>query len=470
MKKAIVLLFALVLLGAAAFAQDAPAPINADTAKILTATVTGDIYTSFTTNLTTGVTPGFAVSTGDLALRLDLYKGSKLSNKPETGAYGMVKVENFDLHLDGTGAQASDNAKLGSWSAMIVADALTLTLYGVPSASYNNAAFVPLFNASAGYTNGSAVSPAIAPTGAIKAAYSLGSMGSVALSFGSTYVAAKAATAAGNATYATVYGDGTTAVGTLKDVDFLTPFETIQIAGKMYVKSTAGSAATAATTAATTYQLGLDFSLTPDPAFGLTGGAWYDLGSSKAIFTAKANVAAGDITAYAALDGQYTTAFIFDASAGAAFKFNEAKDSVNLDFYYSAEKDATGTVPLIGTQHQGDIGLKFVDAEGFVPGLSLTLGGFLNNVFVTQKTISVAESLSYKIKLDDVNSITPSQKFWIDLEDNAMYLNVAVAANIIANTVLTADFTMGGAAADDNTGIASTSKDMVLTFTAKVLL
>ncbi len=252
-------------------------------------------------------------------------------------------------------------------------------------------------------------------------------------------------------------------------------------AGTSYYMATRTAAVVAADAL---YKAGVNVQIKPVASDTLTvtidGGAWMDFDSSDMIFTAKAAMAMGDLSVSGALDaglaGASGSKMKMDAAANVAYKLFEGKDSANLDFYF-----ANDIVTGAADKPYAEIGLKFVDAEGLVPGLAFTLAGFYNDLLDSSKFdpkhISFAESLSYKYALSDTTYVKPYQALRFDLSDTGlydnavMYFNIGIEAGLIPNTVFTADYFMGTKGRDDNSNLAKASKDAsVISFKAKVSL
>jgi hypothetical protein len=476
MKKAIVLLLALVVVGAFAFAQDAAA------APAKPYTLTADATGGWFYNLTSG-NSGFANSY-DLSFKYTLLDTSA-TTKGEEGTYGQIDVTHLTIRTvetTATGEQAGTYAwTLGDYAdngltigAKIVSGALSVGLYGAPSADYTNAVYVPLFSASDGYTNGSALEPLMSGDAGLTVGYSLGDMGSVTLS-----AVSKAKPAAVVAVDAK-YDFKTAAVAVTvpaKNVTFYTsvngnvgvPYAdgAIIAAGTSYFLYTVPVAKAAAGN--NTYVAGLDLSLTPvKDVLAINLGGWYDLDAAAAVFTGKVAVTAGALSANVAVDGTYATDVAFDASADVTFSMNEKKDSIVLDAYYTESMDTKGVAgEKLG--HQGDFGLKFVDALGFVPGLSFSVGAFGQDLMVSASSsqFSVATSASYSI---GDTKIKPYAAFDYDMTGAANYIDAGIEYDGIANTVVKADFAIGGTANDNNVALTSHGTDAVITISAKVTL
>jgi hypothetical protein len=430
MKKAIVLLLALVALGVFAIAEDAPAATYE-----FTANADAKWQYNFDTNKS-----GFT-NEWDLSLKYHLLNDVAKTTGGDEGTYGLIEVTHLNLNLieeteadvgsntaawgDGAGDGTGDNLSI---SAKIVSGNLWVGLgYGAYTGDYDNAVYVPLFSEDSGYDNDSAFEPAISPAGSIQIGYKLGDMGTVSAVVGSNTAGA---------------------VNTFKQ-----------------------------------YTVGFDAALTPvKDVLAIDAGAWYNLESKMWIATAKATVTAGALTVYGAGDfakddtassvtvASGETSVAWDVSGGVAFSMNEKKDSINLDAYYTKSVGTADADPVPAyNNHEGDVGLKFVDAGGFVEPLSFTVGVFADDLAgaSADTLLSVAESISYKI-----GDLTPSEAFRYDLATKAYYLNLGVDFAGIKNTVLSADLDLGGSADDLNHVFTSGTKgkDAVLTVKAKVTL
>lgn len=484
MKKAIVLLLALVVVGAFAFAQDAAAaPAKDQPAYEFSANATG----GWTTNLD-AKTSTF-INDWDVSLKYHLLNDVAKTTGGDSGTYGLIEVTHLNLNLieetettvgsdtatwgDGANDGTGDNLSV---SAKIVSGAMELGLYGAPDTNFENAKYIPLFSKDSGYTNDSGFKPTLASSKGLTFKYGFGDMGSIKLMAANT-----APVAAGTTT--TVYTltqNGATvltvtaadaAAATYKDLNgtTLTALGTVAPYG-YYLKLTPG---TAVAEVKAHYLVGGLLALNPvKDVLALTAGGWYDLDNKGMIFSATANVTAGALTVAGAFDGQKNDGadLQFDASANVAYSLFEKKDSVNLDFYYLNDK-VVDAAKIGGGTHRGDLGLKFVDAGGFVEPLSFTVGAFAQDLLLSPapdpKEVSVAESVSYK-----VGDLTPNQALRYDLFNKGMYLKLACDYAGIKNTVVTASFEMGASKDDGNyvlTG-GKDSKDKVITLKAKVTL
>jgi len=466
MKKAMVLLLVLVAAGAFAFAQDAAAPQQPKYS------LTGDATVAWAYNLTDS-TSGFTNSY-DVELKYFLLDNAKATKGGE-GTYGQIDITHLNLRVDTSAkgveppvwtAKDADGNNI-SIAAKIVSGALSVGVFGAPSADYENAVFVPLFSPDAGYADSSALEPTLSTTGGTYVAYSLGDLGSVKVSVAS--VAAVAAAAAGTATTVeTVYiGTGTetavdgTAYYAAADATLTTALTPPLVAGTIYRKvvTTAGSAAVVA---ADGYYLGgIDLTLNPvKDVLAITAGGWYDPTLEKLVATVKASVTAGALSAYAAADIQNTADLVFDVSGQVAYALNEKKDTFSLDAYYYSDE---------AVAHQADFGVKFVDAEGFVPGLSFTVGAFGNDMLGGNDPmlLSVAQSLSYKI---GDTKIKPYEAVRYDLTGALMYLNVGVEYDAVANTAIKGEFIYGATQDDNNVNLVAADTPSKIKISAKITL
>jgi hypothetical protein len=470
MKKAIVLLLALVLVGAFAFAQDAAAdPVLAAPTYSLAANATG----GWTMNLTQG-TSNF-INSYDFSFKYVLV-GDVAKSKAGEGTYGQIDVTHLNLRLveetesgpDGSALWTDKSPDDGfAVAAKIVSGPIEVGLYGAPGTNFENAKYVPLFNKDAGYATDSALKPALTGANGLTFKYSFGDLGSFSLKAAST--AAVAEVAAGtNPTSVIVTGTGKEKDETAKGITYTTLTGAAATApltaGTLYIKTTAAAAKVDAVDPH--YIVGGYVDLVPvKDLLTLGGGAWYDLDNKNMIATAKLGLTAGDLSASGALDfnapdGGDST---FDIGANVTYKLFEAKDSVQFDMYYLSTD---------GAADKGDIGFKFVDAGGLSAPLSFTVGVFGDNLMEESSWLSYAVSGSYSVALSDTTSVKPYGAYWADLDGKGMYVNAGVEASLITNVLLTADFAMGGKNPDNNHVITDgkDAKDAVITLKAKVSL
>jgi hypothetical protein len=435
MKKVIVLLLAMVAVGSLAFAIDSPEPQTYD----LSASATAKWVYNLETQL-----HGFA-NTIDLKFRYYFINGASASKAGE-GTYGKIEVTGItfktkevsgDGAWDGsstvtTVAPDTDTVKDPfedidmALSASIVSGDLTVSIYGAPGADYNNAVYVPLFAKDKGYDPTSALKPAITVGGGLGFTYNIGTLGTIGAMIAS----------AGAADSNDSFDD---------------------------------------------YAAGLDVTLklVPD-VLKLTAGVKTEFGNAqRTILTGKVDVTSGSLTAYAAIDALNGTSFVWDASAGVAYKLFEGKDSINFDAYYTDQLSpapAAGKFPAAGTPHKGDFGLKFVDASGIVPNLNFTLGAFVDDVLADTAHdpmwLSVAASADYKAMLDDVKYVKPYGAYKMDLSGvKDSYLKVGLEAGLITNTTFDVNFQMGAENKDNNHVFAKNlNNDDRITVSAKVAL
>lgn len=162
MKKAIVLLLALALIGGAAFAQDA--------------TISGYGQAKWGYNLNNDM-HGFTNSYG-LEVNLPLIDAATKSSTGE-GVYGTASVTDLtvNIYLDAKDGTAIFDASDATVSAAIKAGDLTTTIYTQPSLSLNNAShFSPWKDDDADYSDyGIRFNPTVG--GGLTFAYALGEMG-----------------------------------------------------------------------------------------------------------------------------------------------------------------------------------------------------------------------------------------------------------------------------------------------------
>jgi len=440
MKKAIVLLLTLLVVGALAFADDA-APAKDQPAYTLSASVTGKWQYDLDTSKS-----GFT-NDWDISFHYYLINDMTKSAKGEGDNYGEITITHLNLAIidrdegnigndadivwglgaDGDGDNFGAAAKLHLGSAWIGLG------HGAYTADYENAVFVPLFSSDAGYDNSSAFNPEMSPAGSIQLGYDLGDMGTVS--------------------------------------------------------AVVGSLLAGANNEFSEYTVGFDASLTPvKDLLAVKAGFWYNLDSSDWVATAKATVTSGDLSANAALDATSNEALssitastagdtAFDMSADVTYKLFEGKDSVVFDVYYTESKDAATVDPPKYHNHKGDIGLKFVDAGGLVEPVAFTVGVFADNLAGDDGSLlSVAVSASYKAALSDTTYAKPYIDIRKDLSDEAaafadgqLYVKAGVEAVLFSKATLDGNFTLNTYANDLNHVLAK-DVDNVLTLSAKVAL
>jgi len=241
-------------------------------------------------------------------------------------------------------------------------------------------------------------------------------------------------------------------------------------AGQLVGTVTAGAAAVPAS-ASDQYAFGLDLVVTPLDIVTITAGMFYDIQTKYLGLTGKvAATPIENLSLTLALDAlKIDTADLkFDVYGKVAYSFMEAKDSVAFETYFT---------PLTTTTKRLDLGVKFTDAEGFVPGLGFTLAAYAYDMLASPandpQKVSVAESVWFKAMLDDVNYVKPYQKAYYDLVGEDLYFNFGVEAVLIPNTTFTLDYAAGTPAKNDNTNIAGAvnafAEDKgILKFTTKI--
>jgi hypothetical protein len=461
MKKAIVLLLALVALGGLVFAEDAAAaPAKDQPAYTFSANADAEWQYDFDTNKS-----GFT-NEWDLSFHYYLINDATKSTGGTEGTYGQIDVTHLNLsiidldegdyaadHVVVWGASTDGDGDTLGVSAKIVSGNLWVGLgHGAYTADYDNAVFVPLYDADNGLDESSAFNPEMGPAGSIQIGYKLGDFGSVSAVVGS---------------------------------------------------NTAG-----AVNEFSEYTVGFDAALTPvKDVLAITAGGWYNIDTKFWVATGKVAVTAGGLSANAAIDAakdescassateqKGRTDVAYDASGSIALALNEKKDSINFDAYYTKElysfytaatayvQDTATTAAVAATEadtdypnyayHRGDFGLKFVDAGGFVEPVSFTVGVFVDDFFgdYDDMLLSVAGSGSYKLALSDATYAKPYFQARKDLSGaKNLLVQVGVEAKLFANTVLDANFESNGEGNDLNHVLTSTG-DKVFTISAKVTL
>jgi hypothetical protein len=412
MKKAIVLLLALMMVGAA-FAEEGAAKMAYDLSADATATWGYDLETGdhgFTNEMSFEVTvPIIAADSKD--------------NATEDNVYGQLTITGINLALydDGDTSKVFDNydedGYYDDFEAKIVAGDLSVTIYSAPDLSYDNAGVVTIWSEDDG--EDSLVAPAASTVGGLIFGYNIGELGSVALNVAS-------------------YDDWSADDDATNDVD----------------------TDTNGTDAEDMYAFGVDISLTPIEMIALDLGFFYADDGVAADPTMGLTVAATitpveGLEIFAALDGDNAAKFLMDAY------LNEDKDTFKVETYY-AGKDARAV-----TYDRLDLGVTFVDEEGFVPGLEFGLGFFAYELMADPAfdpmEMSIGQTLSYTYKMGDVNYVKPYEELRYDMtghgllsDEAAMYLDVGVEFQLFANTVFTADLELGATADDSNIGLVGT--------------
>ncbi len=210
--------------------------------------------------------------------------------------------------------------------------------------------------------------------------------------------------------------------------------------------------------------------LTPvKDVLAVNAGAWYDPEAKALVATGKVAVTAGDLSANAAIDASKadTADLKFDFSADVTYNLFEKKDSLVLDAYYTKDGLAGNTGEENLAHHQGDLGLKFVDAGGLMAPLAFSFGLFGNDLANTSPVLlSIAQSASYMV---GDSKIKPYEAFRMDLAGGKfMYLNGGIEYDGIANTIVKVDFAMGTTGNDNNTVLVAAKDDTIITISAKV--
>lgn len=378
MKKAIVLLLALMLVGAI-FAEDSK----------VTYSVSGDGWVKWGYNLDTskhGFNNGYDL---EADISLGTIGASKAGAEGET-VYGKVSLSALDINLsvDAQDTAPTFDAPDTSISASVVAGPVTFGIYTAPSVNFNQAVmFSPWKDSDADWSDPNYVKPAVTTKGGFTTTYSLGALGSVYLKTASI-------------------GDWATSS---------TPDDK--------------------------YAFAAGLTLTPvEKLLTITGGGLYDLKSKLAGASGKVVVAAGDLTANAAVDVKLPDGadMLMDISGLVEYKLMEGKDKVGA-YVYMLPQAVGSTIKQLNAK------LMITDAGGFVEGLALTLGVYAMDVLDTAK-IGIADSLSYTVKLDS-GTVKPYQKLVFDVDGTeTMYLSLGVEAKVIKNTTITLDYTDGGTA------------------------
>jgi hypothetical protein len=239
-------------------------------------------------------------------------------------------------------------------------------------------------------------------------------------------------------TYSVYLADGTEVVETLGDYKTLggvdVPVATTLTAGTLYFKAEVVAGDTFSGNDQYTFGGMFALSAVKDLTFEVAG--FYNLETEMLGFGGKAGYAISGISANVGFDGVYAASTLnWDLAASLGYAFMEDKDSVSLDAY-------------LDNADLFNLGLLFKDAEGFMKGLSVSLGAYLYDVMAAQ-TISFGESVDYKFMMGDVNYVKPYEKVCYDVDAKALYLNVGVELMLFPKTTFKIDFA-GGETADDN--------------------
>jgi len=392
MKKAIVLLLALMLVGAI-FAEDSK----------VTYSVSGDGWVKWGYNLETnnhGFNNGYDL---EADISLGTIAASKAGAEGET-VYGKVSLSALDINLS---VDAQDTAPAfdtpdTTISASIVAGPLTVGVYTAASLTQNNASHFAPYQDDDGDWDGASdmgVYPTAYRKGSLKATYSLGTMGSV---------------------YGTIASLGDWAAGGLVNDN---------------------------------YAVAAGASLTPVSMLTVALGGFYDLEWSDMGFTTKVTVKPVDgVSAFVALDGFMPDGgdLAMDAAVNVAATFG--KTTIGADVWY-ADGTANSTHAASPSSrvwtYDGRLDAKVSIADtGTVENLAASVALYAIDVMADPAhdpmLIGVADSISYKIALSDTTYVTPYQKAVYDLgvADDNLYLSVGANAMLFANTLFTVDYTM----------------------------
>jgi len=447
MKKAIVLLLALVAIGGFVFAEDAPASPW---------TLTGNAWAKWGMNIDTskmGFNNGYDL---EMNYKLADIKGGATGE----GVYGKIDITDLALNIsadDTIDVTPTLDAFDGSVSASIVAGALTVGIYDKPSFTFNNAAYLEPFSVDGYGDLSSSVKSKIRATqsikGGISVAYAFGTLGKVEARIASMgdWGATAGSTGTPIITYvtkvATATVPGTLLAGQTVYYDMAGALlgAGAVAADTMYVEKVTTAGTDVAASADDRYLFAGYLTLTPVAMATVNAGFMMNPDTEYTGFTGKLTLAPiADLTVTAGFDGVKATSSAdlqMDVAGTVAYKLNEGKDTVTAGAYFANDK-ANGA-----SYGRLDAGLKFTDAEGFVPGLTVDFGAYLNDLIKDPandpQMITVIEKLSYKVALSDATYIKPYEAYGTDLGAKQAYLNVGADAKLFANTVLTLDYKFG---------------------------
>jgi hypothetical protein len=307
MKKAIVLLLALMLVGAV-FAEDSK----------VTYTVSGDGWVKWGYNLDTskhGFNNGYDL---EADINLGTIAASKAGAEGDT-VYGKVSLTGLDINLS---VDAQDTAPAfdepdTTISASVVAGPVTFGIYTAPGVNFNQAQmFSPWKDSDADWADPKYVRPAVTTAGGFTTTYTLGTLGSVYLKLASI-------------------GDWATATGDDK------------------------------------YAVAAGLTLTPvEKLLTITGGGLYDMKSKNAGVSGKVAVAAGDLAANAAIDVSLPNGadMLMDISGMVEYKLMEGKDKVGAYVYMLPQTVGTNLKQLNAKLMITDAG-GFVDGLALTLGV-----------------------------------------------------------------------------------------------------
>jgi len=472
MKKAFVLLLALVMVGALFAEGEAKAAY----------TLSGDASVKWGFDLGTKKS-GF-VNDANFAIEFPIAAGVTATKSGED-VYGKLTITDINLSVkdskdDGIqtlNVDADDNSF--DIDAKIIAGALTVDFYGTPSFTFNNAAYIEPWSKDE-YDDWSSSKKSV-----LRATQTIGG------GFGVSYAIGKLATVEGRVasignwagtaakdpeTYDVLISDGTAqanGVGDYNMTGVLYAKDAVIPAGP-YIHSSEAAAAVAADDR---YLFAGMLTLTPIDMVKLVAGAMYYPDAKYLGLTGKLTLKpVTGLTVTAGMDAVKATSTAdlkFDANGKVAFDFNEKKDSVAAEVYF-ADKNANGKAYA-----RMDVGAKFTDASGFVDGLSVDAGLFYNDMLADPAAdpakLAIIEKISYKYALSDTNYVKPYEAFGTNLNGKTSYLNVGAEAGLITNVVFTLDYTFGKIADDvvGNAFITGASADIgkgVLSFKTKISL
>ncbi|MDP3179556.1 MAG: hypothetical protein Q8M76_16720 [Spirochaetaceae bacterium] len=378
MKKAIVLLLALMLVGSA-FAEGAAYSLSGY----------GEVKWGY--NLDTG-RHGFAWNS-DLTFDLELGGNASKTGKEGETVYGKVTLADFSVNIsaDDEDQTPAFDAPDATITADIIMGDLDIGLNSMTSLSFNNAAmFSPWKDDDADWSDANYVRARTATAAGLSFTYKLGDLGSV---------------------YAKLASLGTWKTDTVKDDQYA-------VAGGFTLKPVG---ALLTITGGGVYDLYTKFA-----------------GASGKVAVAAGDLAANAAVDVALPDG---ADMLMDISGMVEYKLMEGKDKVGAYVYMLPQDTTTALVHAVTATKQTNVKVMISDAGGFVEGLALDLAVFAMDLTGTAK-IAVADSLSYTVKLDNGTVKPYQKLiFDVDGSTESMYLVVGVEAKIITNTTITLDYT-----------------------------
>jgi hypothetical protein len=415
MKKSLLILLVLVVVGAMAFAEDVKA----------TYSITGSATTTFGYDLNLS-SSGFR-TVNSITLGIVLVPTTTVSKGGE-GVYGYIELKEFVFGLDGNAAFNADNSK-GTMTAKIVAGPVYVKIYNHPSFSFNYADNI------SGSTDVNMMTLPDA-NGGVAVGFVSGTMLDVNVGIWTlldyTNVAA------------------VTAADAIDPIWPLTPGVGADDAVTGRVANTAND-----------YGYGLGLTLAPIPMISVAAkAAMYPyvaapFGAFGALLTL--NVIENLLTVTVGADY-----FMYTAAGGASYldalpalTLTLGEDSLTGSLYYSNVVTAT-------TNSEMDAKVKFTEADGDKGYLPIA-GGYVS--FELDNLAPLApEVMGWALDTKwnaTFGAYAPYVQFQLD-QDSVVQLSAGVVVTAIANTTITADYTSA-----DLTGVVAADKG-IITLAAKI--